>query len=644
MFPTRKSVLMSQQLEKSTPNLSIFTPFKTVAEFFPAVINNKTKNIFPKELYCDLVDLNKKTNYKVILKESTHKDINSLIMKKLELWDKEHLENKEENTELLYKKLYIRYKNKNLEGELKKLELLNDMIKSKKNFNKIMDSNEGSNKILDEFFEKKNKEQGSILKNNIAKTKSRFNFSLFLTKTQKDIEQDFGVDSKTINAMNSQELDSDFYTKVIKNNLKYENQLYNELMTVNNDIYDKKSEKKDLAKRINEIYLEEGRLTTQYQDLIKEQKKGLDKFQDEYYEKNKRKNKSNKLSSLNKVKNLTSKANKAIKLGINLYKKISQKNDFFKNASTISRKHQMDLEIKMFKENYFSKMRELNIEKEQKLKEIKLIEEELSFYKQVNEILIEEHKIYYLNILKNGYDTRAEGLIWVVRNLLELQINLEYHHFPKFLTHEEIDFIIKRADMSLESKQLKIIMKILKKKQIELKEKEDLKKLNEASLILTRKKKDDDSQSERLFYSNIEYNNDLLRVKAEIDRRFIGVYSRHQDMFNRLNAERGIEEAKIIELIHSLRQGLFGRFKTDKNEKQILKIFKTNNTQRQIFSLLLYIRKRLDVLQYVSEKIIEEQIKAFKDKEEFYEDNNTIKAYMQNELVKKCLFGTAINI
>ncbi len=617
MFPTRKSVLMSQQLEKSTPNLSIFTPFKTVAEFFPAVINNKTKNIFPKELYCDLVDLNKKTNYKVILKESTHKDINSLIMKKLELWDKEHLENKEENTELLYKKLYIRYKNKNLEGELKKLELLNDMIKSKKNFNKIMDSNEGSNKILDEFFEKKNKEQGSILKNNIAKTKSRFNFSLFLTKTQKDIEQDFGVDSKTINAMNSQELDSDFYTKVIKNNLKYETQLYNELMTVNNDIYDKKSEKKDLAKRINEIYLEEGRLTTQYQDLIKEQKKGLDKFQDEYYEKNKRKNKSNKLSSLNKVKNLTSKANKAIKLGINLYKKISQKNDFFKNASTISRKHQMDLEIKMFKENYFSKMRELNIEKEQKLKEIKLIEEELSFYKQVNEILIDEHKIYYLNILKNGYDTRAEGLIWVVRNLLELQINLEYHHFPKFLTHEEIDFIIKRADMSLESKQLKIIMKILKKKQTELKEKEDLKKLNEASLILTRKKKDDDSQSERLFYSNIEYNNDLLRVKAEIDRRFIGVYSRHQDMFNRLNAERGIEEAKIIELIHSLRQGLFGRFKTDKNEKQILKIFKTNNTQRQIFSLLLYIRKRLDVLKYVVKKLLKNKLKHLKIKKHF---------------------------
>ena len=88
-------------------------------------------------------------------------------------------------------------------------------------------------------------------------------------------------------------------------------------------------------------------------------------------------------------------------------------------------------------------MKQLEIEKEAKQKLIKNIDEELLFYKEVNKILIEEHKQYYLNILKKGYDTRGEGLIWVVRNLLELQINLEYHHFPKFLIHEEIDYIIK---------------------------------------------------------------------------------------------------------------------------------------------------------------------------------------------------------
>ena len=247
MFTTRKSLLLSQQREKSHPNLTIFTPFKTVAAFFPAVINSKTKNIFPKELYCDLLDLNKKTNYKVILKKSNHKDLNSLLMKKLEIWDKEHLEKKDENSEFLFKKLTRRYKSENLDNEIKRINLLNDMIKSKTNFNKIMESGEATNKILDDFFEKKNKEQGSILKNNIAKTKSRFNFSLFLTKTQKDIEQDFGVDQKTLNAMNNNELDSKFYTNVIKNNLKYENQLHDELMVVNNDIYDKKNRKKKFS-------------------------------------------------------------------------------------------------------------------------------------------------------------------------------------------------------------------------------------------------------------------------------------------------------------------------------------------------------------------------------------------------------------
>ena len=36
--------------------------------------------------------------------------------------------------------------------------------------------------------------------------------------------------------------------------------------------------------------------------------------------------------------------------------------------------------------------------KKEKEKEIKLMDEELSYYKQVNEVLRKEHKIYYLNI------------------------------------------------------------------------------------------------------------------------------------------------------------------------------------------------------------------------------------------------------
>ena len=168
-----------------------------------------------------------------------------------------------------------------------------------------------------------------------------------------------------------------------------------------------------------------------------------------------------------------------------------------------------------------------------------------------------------------------------------------------------------------------------KKKQNELKEKEDLKKLNEASLILTKKKK-------MMIVNQKDYIIQILNIIMiywELKQKLI------EDLLE------FIQDIKIclIDLIQK-EELKKQKFKIDKNEKQILKIYKTNNAQRQIFGFLFYIRKRLDVLQYVSEKIIEEQIKAFKDKEEFYEDNNTIKAYMQNELVKKCLFGTAINI
>ena len=167
-------------------------------------------------------------------------------------------------------------------------------------------------------------------------------------------------------------------------------------------------------------------------------------------------------------------------------------------------------------------------------------------------------------------------------------------------------------------------------------------KLNEASELLSKKNKD--SHSDKL-YRTVDYNYDFRKVKAEIDKKFLKVYAKNSDMFNRLYADRGLEEEKLYDLIQTLRQGLFGRFKADKKEKEIIKIFKGDATRRQIFSLLLYIRKRLDVLQYVTEKITEDMIIRFREKEKFSEENKfSVKVSMQNELVKKCLFGTSMNV
>ena len=51
-----------------------------------------------------------------------------------------------------------------------------------------------------------------------------------------------------------------------------------------------------------------------------------------------------------------------------------------------------------------------------------------------------------------------------MKRLLEIDTNLEYCHFPKFLTHAQDDFLIKIGKLLLEETQLKIILKALKKK------------------------------------------------------------------------------------------------------------------------------------------------------------------------------------
>lgn len=56
-------------------------------------------------------------------------------------------------------------KRENKKNELQKLENLNFVLKSKINYNKLMEKGKKTNKILDDFLKLGNKEQGSILSN-----------------------------------------------------------------------------------------------------------------------------------------------------------------------------------------------------------------------------------------------------------------------------------------------------------------------------------------------------------------------------------------------------------------------------------------------------------------------------------------------
>ena len=186
------------------------------------ILKTKSYNEFPDLI---LNEYNKKNenilNHKNILKSnSNNKNKYKILMKKLENWDTENINMKKKKPNVLFSTLNNFYKNNNLNSERNSLNFMNNLLRSKNNFNKIMEKGNASNKILDDFYNKKNKEEGSILKNNLIKTKNKFSYTLKQESTTKNLQTDFNFDIKTINYIKSDDLNNDYYQKVIKEKKK----------------------------------------------------------------------------------------------------------------------------------------------------------------------------------------------------------------------------------------------------------------------------------------------------------------------------------------------------------------------------------------------------------------------------------------
>ena len=115
-------------------------------------------------------------------------------------------------------------------------------------------------------------------------------------------------------------------------------------------------------------------------------------------------------------------------------------------------------EIKKY-DNKYAKIKEeltnmINVYKK-KINETK--EESTIVKKRYFELSVKE-KEYYLDILKKGEDYRKEGLSWVVKKLLEINVNLDENCFPKYLINEHINYLITIANLKIEKEQLEKII------------------------------------------------------------------------------------------------------------------------------------------------------------------------------------------
>ena len=603
--------------------------------------NRMKKNYFKNELMFNrnIKKYNSHENIKNFKKkreEDETKDIS--IIKRLDRWDKEHCyANKDkEDVSILYKNLINYYKSNNLKDEEKNIKIIYNMLKTKPSFKQyLINGIASNNKFLKELMMRRPMKRTVVNedKKNHKNKDQKYLFKSYLSCN--DINKNNNEDAFT-NLLNKKEEETninDFFSiKIMKEKLKYEKDLYQKLLFINNLLFNKKFLKEEKKNELEEIYETKNRLILDYHDKFNKDIKQYWLRYDEY-----------DYNFKKKIEILTP---GNIEEGV-IKKKASGsfKNSYIKNMEYIkkNRINYLNSEIlkkqKELKKEYIEKFKEINDKILILEKDLKIINDEISYYKHINDELLRECKTYYLDILKKGVDIRKDGLLWVVKNLIELQVNLEYQHFPKHFTHEQIDFLKNLAFINLEENELKIIISVLKKRQSNERMNDNIKRMNLLDALMTNRKSIGNNNNKLI-------KNERSEIEIELTKRFNKIYQNNENAL-RITLDKNEEDIKIKNILIQIKKGLYtiddinqkkNNFIND-NKNSILDAFMGKTKDKDLFNLILSIRNRLNELDYIKKNMIQKEKENYLDSIKVIGHNPYVNKESIKEIIRKSLFG-----
>ena len=540
---------------------------------------------------------------------------------KLRNWDRDNLIQISNESERLYSSLKLKYSKSKSKPKLIKLDSFQKILEtSNDELRKIIKNKTKAshNNIIQNFIKKDKEEQTILLLNNIAKTKNKFNFFTIENNQQRSFESNFGFDSNSFNLLNDKKRNSQIYRKIIKEKKNQENYERRNLMNISIQYMNKKNERIESETELSKIFTEINNLTSKFN----EQKNSI------------------KVEILNVQQSLENiqkegKSTKEELLYVSRQKTI-EINNLNQKIRNFHRKYLLDLK----------KQEEIKLKKE---KEINLLKEEENYLKIIKLGILSSQKEYYLEILKKGYDVRENGLVWCIKHLLELQSDLEYSHFPKFLNHQQCDYLIEQANIALEISQLKIIIKVLKNKN----EKSNVeKKFAFFNQMYLNAKKNKNLRKKNRIQEEIEMlrkkNNLLTKTDIHLNKVFNNLFNSHKDAF-KLQNDKKMEELKIENITNDLKETLLeqgGNLNPKKDDiGSVFNLIEQDSETKDFLENIVILRFRLDYLEKLQEDLKEQQIKLFKNTIENHKKIHkilTAETSLQNDLVFSALFGNKV--
>ena len=665
---------------------------KTTNDFRPSqnLLNSKYLNYINKykENKLNIKNSDRLTNIKTIFNynENNKNDISlktnknkyeqnkykfSTLIKNLDIWDKEHCsQNKIKRKTDLFTLLYDYFEKEKLENKKNDLIYASNILTTRDENNYDVLDYRKHNKAFMEIMKKRKRETGTILKNNLYRTQLKFS-ELFDKKYSKEFDENLDIDPDTFNLLLEEELKSMFYNQIIKDRKKYEKQLHNDLLKINSIIYKRKKSKDEKTSKLKGLYAESVKLKKEYNDKYSKNRSiywSRYESYEHYYKTlidNENINITNDLRKAGEYEhalesqrhlsirdeaieekvtfrspNPRKRKTVAIKNMLSIHKSEMKRLEDEKKFKLLHMNNEMNSELREIEHKYQDKIEKINNEQKKLEDEIKINKFEINYYKGINDELIREHKVYYMNKLKKGYDCRKEGLMWVVYNLLELQVPLEYHHFPKYLTHEQIDYLKKYANTQLKQDELKLIINALKKKQSTQKMKDVLKCMDAIDNIL-----DSDNLFESIEDKEINTRN-MIMTKIKIDKKFMKIYQDNIDIMKNYLL-KNLESYEFNKVINEFKKDIYHGSNSDinKSKRDLLNVFMGDKNNKNFFQFLIDIKANYQRLEDEKEKLFEKEKESFL---KLVESNKNHKAsidnVIKNEMIKRCLFGTRFEI
>ena len=148
--------------------------------------------------------------------------------------------------------------------------------------------------------------------------------------------------------------------------------------------------------------------------------------------------------------------------------------------------------------------------------EIQNLEQEKTMLKNKKDSLTEHLYLYFLEILKEGKDTRNEGLSWIIKEIFQLKKKVLISCLPQYLDNHAIEYIFKQAKLNLLLEDYENQVKKIKNELVNL---NLVKNTNKNKLRIVNKKffyKENDKNKDDINYDNQNNNENKNKLKKNL--------------------------------------------------------------------------------------------------------------------------------